>query len=118
MNRKSLVALAVAAAASLSAFAESPLVDAGSFASTASRAAVQAELQSFRAAGVNPWSTRYDPLANRVSTASRADVTADYIASRDRVAAVTGEDSGSTYLWSQRAQRVGQTLAGQPVSFQ
>ncbi|MGZ5181581.1 MAG: hypothetical protein ACXWC6_16880 [Ramlibacter sp.] len=64
-----------------------------------SRATVQAELDQFRAQyPVSPWSFRYNPLANFKSTATRAEVTAAYIADRNEVAALTGEDSGSAYL--------------------
>ena len=50
-----------------------------------------------------------------VSTATRAEVCAEYIAQRDRVAAFTGEDSGSAYLAQQRADRAS-VLAGQPAA--
>ena len=69
------------------------------FASAKTRAEVQAELARFRAEyPVSPWSTRYNPLAKFQSTATRADVTAAYIADRDAVAAFTAEDSGSAFL--------------------
>jgi hypothetical protein len=41
---------------------------------------------------------RYNPLANFKSTQTRAEVTAAYIADRDEVTALTGEDSGSAFL--------------------
>lgn len=73
----------------------------GAQAATAgSRDTVQAELAQYRRAGVNPWATSYNQLRSFKSTASRADVTAQYVQARDRVAAFTGEDSGSAYLAS------------------
>jgi len=46
-------------------------------------------------------------------------VTAAYIASRDQVAAFTGEDSGSAYLAQASRRTVSETtLAGQPVNAQ
>jgi hypothetical protein len=83
-----------------------------------SREAVQAELAQYRREGVNPWAMSYNPLKSFKGTASRADVSAQYVESRDRVAAFTGEDSGSSYLASNdRAVAPGATrLAGTPVS--
>lgn len=68
------------------------------FVSTASRAQVQEELREFRKTGINPWSARYDPLAQFKSTTTREELAAQFQASRDEVAAFSGEDSGSTYL--------------------
>ena len=89
------------------------------FVSTASRAQVNADLAAYKKAGVNPWSTQYNPLKTFQSTKSRDEVTRDYIAARDQVAALTGEDSGSAWL-AQAATRqpVSSTLAGQPVNAQ
>jgi hypothetical protein len=95
MNRKIRFLAIAAAALAAQAFAESPTVLTDDFVSTASREAVQAELAAFKTAGVNPWSSAYDPLQNFASTRSRASVTADYIAARAEVAATMGEDSGS-----------------------
>jgi hypothetical protein len=120
MNRKIASALVVAAAAIAgNAFAESPTVVKDTFVSVASRAQVNAELAAYKKAGVNPWSTQYNPLRSFQSTKSRADVTAEYIAARDQVNAFTGEDSGSAWL-AQGAPRVNasSTLAGQPVNAQ
>ena len=104
MNRR-LVALNIATAAAATfaggAFAESP-DPSGQFAhqaaSTKSRAQVVAELQEYKRAGVNPWSMSYDPLRTFKSTTTREAVVADFLDSRDRVAAFNGEDSGSAYL--------------------
>ena len=103
MNTKSLIAAALAFAAA-GAFAQTPDLygaEGGAqdqFVPAKTRADVQAELAQYKREGVNPWSTQYNPLASFKSTASRADVTAAYIASRDEVAALNGEDSGAAYL--------------------
>jgi Domain of unknown function (DUF4148) len=81
------------------ALAESPLaVPEAPFVSTATRAQVQAELAEFKRAGVDPWATSYDQLANFRSTKTREAVTAEYLASRDQVHAMNSEDSGSQSL--------------------
>ena len=116
MNRYAIaIALATIAAAG-QAFADDITIEATPFVSTASRAQVQQELAQFKAAGVNPWSQAYNPLKSFRSTASRADVTADNVRSRDAVAATTGEDSGSAFLTAggQREDARTSTLAGQP----
>jgi hypothetical protein len=119
MNRQIASALVVAAAAlSGTAFAESPTVLKEQFVSSASRAQVQAELAAYQQAGVNPWSTRYNPLSGFKSAQSREAVMAEYIASRENVAAFTGEDSGSAYLAQGYATRTSDTLAGVPVNAQ
>ena len=120
MNRNIASALVVAAAALAgNAFAESPTVVKDDFVSTKTRAEVTAELVAYKQAGVNPWSTQYNPLRSFKSAASRAQVTGAYIAARDQVAALHGEDSGSAYL-TQTAGSVfvTDTLAGQPVNAQ
>ena len=99
MNAKfALTALVLSAGFAGSAFAESPTVVTDSFSSSRSRAEVQAELAAYRQAGVNPWSTSYNPLRSFKSTASRDAVVGEYLASRNEVRALTGEDSGSQYL--------------------
>jgi hypothetical protein len=118
MNRNIASALVVAAAALAgSAFAETPGVDLP-FHGTKTRAEVQADLAAYKQAGINPWSTQYNPLKSFKSAASRQQVVADYIAARDNVAAFTGEDSGSAYLAQGAVQRTRDTLAGQPVNAQ
>lgn len=113
MNRKTAIAFVVAAAAAAgNAFADDITVETNAFVSSNSRAQVQAELAQFKQAGVNPWSIAYNPLRGFQSTKSRAEVVADYIASRDGVAAMTGEDSGSAYLAGGRSVGAGETLAG------
>lgn len=107
MQARSLIATAFAVAtlaAGGTAFAQAaPLGQEGgqvdAFVPARTRAQVQDELVQFRAEyPVSPWSFRYDPLTKFKSTATRAEVTAAYVADRDAVAAFTGEDSGSAYL--------------------
>lgn len=47
---------------------------------------------------------------------TRAEVQADFVANRDRVAAFTREDSGSAYLATNRATVAAPVFAGQPVN--
>ena len=98
MQRIVIASLLVAGFAG-SALAESPLAfPEAPFVSTKSRAEVQAELAASKRAGVNPWATSYNPLAQFRSTTTRDAVTANYQASRDQVHAMTAEDSGSQWL--------------------
>ncbi|MCD6078926.1 MAG: hypothetical protein K0R89_2870 [Ramlibacter sp.] len=122
MNRKSLVFAAIAVSvAGFAAHAETPDVS-GQFAQGAAtqvtRTQVQADLNQYRQAGVNPWSTSYNPLKGFRSERSRAEVQAEYIASRDAVSAMTAEDSGSAYLAAHKPGTVNQQLAGQPTNAQ
>jgi hypothetical protein len=118
MNRKIASALVVAAATLAgTAFAETPGTDAP-FHGSYSRAQVQAELAAYKQAGVNPWSTQYNPLKTFKSAKTRDAVVAEYVASRDAVAAFTGEDSGSAYLAQGVVAPVRDTLAGVPVNAQ
>ena len=98
---------------------ELPALPTDSFVSTKSRAEVQAELFAYKKAGVNPWSTSYNQLAGFKSSTTRQAVVAEYLASRDEVAALNSEDSGSAYL-TQVAQRGRTTtspiLAGHPFN--
>ncbi|KQT11134.1 DUF4148 domain-containing protein [Ramlibacter sp. Leaf400] len=116
MNRYAAALLAVSAAAfGGQVLAETPnAVPEQKFVSTKSRADVQAELAQYKQAGVNPWATSYNQLRGFKSTNSREQVTAEFIAARDVVAAFGREDSGSAYL-AQATQRVpsATTLAGQ-----
>ncbi|HZY20669.1 MAG TPA: DUF4148 domain-containing protein [Ramlibacter sp.] len=123
MNNRRLIAVTLSlAAASLGgqAFAQSAGLygqEGGAttaFVPSKTRAEVRAELDQYRAARVNPWSTTYNPLRNFKSATTRADVTAAYLASRDEVRAFTGEDSGSAFL----AQAGGRTLAGTTLAGQ
>ena len=119
MNRYAFaIALATLAAAGQT-FADDITIDTNPFSSSAIRAQVQADLQQFRAAGVNPWSQAYQPLHAFRSATTRAEVTSEFLRSRDAVAAFTGEDSGSAQLARRQDGNVGSsTLAGQPVNAQ
>jgi hypothetical protein len=115
MNRYILSSLlAISAAVSSTAFADDITVDTTPFTSTKSRAEVQAELSQYQRAGVNPWAQDHNPLADFRSTRTRAQVTAEYIADRDQVEAMTREDSGSSYL-AQRTPAIAPVFAGQPT---
>ena len=117
MNRFALASfLAIAAASTSVAFADDITVDPHPFISSATRAEVQAQLQQHKAAGVNPWSTSYNPLAQFRGQKTRAQVTAEYIAARDVVDAFTGEDSGSGFLSGRPAGAGEPRLAGTPVT--
>ncbi|HET8745810.1 MAG TPA: DUF4148 domain-containing protein [Ramlibacter sp.] len=110
--------LVLAAAASGAAFADDITIDPHPFAPTLTRAEVQAQLQQYKAERVNPWSTSYNPLRHFASSRTRADVTAEYLQSRDEVAALNGEDSGSNYLSARARSVAAPVLAGQPVNAQ
>ena len=98
MNRiHSLAIVATFVAAAGQAFADDITVESQAFKSAATRAEVRADLVNAKTQR-NPWSTSYNPLAGFNSSLSREDVRAEYIASRDEVAAFTGEDSGSFAL--------------------
>lgn len=117
MNTKSTVsALILAAGFAGSAFAEGPILQNDPFVAGKSRAEVQAELFAYQRAGVNPWAQDYNPLAHFASATSRQSVTAQYIASRDEVKALNGEDSGSVYLAQVRPFNAGTVLAKARVS--
>src|SRR5690606_21467267 len=61
--RTVLSSLVLAATFAGSAFAETPnAVPEAAFTASKSRAEVMAELQAYKQAGVNPWSTTYNPL--------------------------------------------------------
>ena len=115
MNRIALLGTIVLAAAATSAFADDITIDPHPFVSSRTRAEVQAELAQYKQAGVNPWSTSYNPLKYFRSARTRAEVEQEYIASRDEVRALTAEDSGSAYLAQHRVRDAGSQLAGQPT---
>lgn len=115
-TRIALSALFLAATFAGSAFAETPnAVPEPAFVSTQSRAQVLADLHAYKQAGVNPWATSYNPLRSFQGAATRDAVVADYLASREEVQALTGEDSGSAYLAQARTPGVpANLLAGAP----
>jgi hypothetical protein len=116
MNRTLIAAIALVAASS--AFAESPLVNDTTVTGAASRSEVQADLQQYKASRVNPWSTSYNQLRGFQSAKTRAQVTAEYLQSRDETAALTSEDSGSAYLSARTPSVASPILAGHPVNGQ
>lgn len=119
MNRTLFVAaLSLAAFAAHADDADASGQFAAAVAGKAARTEVQAQLASYKQAGVNPWSTSYNPLKSFQSTRSRAEATAEYLASRDSVAAMTREDSGSSFLAARPATGPVRHLAGQPVNAQ
>lgn len=121
MNRTIASVLAITAAAfAANAFADDITIDTTPFVGSKTRAEVQADLAQFKRAGTSPWSTQYNQLAKFQSAKSRAEVTAEYTAARDEVAALNGEDSGSAYLaqYAGRRADASTTLAGQPQNAQ
>jgi hypothetical protein len=97
MNRKIALALILAATGAV-AYADDITVDPVPFTSTLTRAQVMQDLQQYRKAGINPWADDYNQVAQFRSSLSREQVMAEFKLSRDSVAALTGEDSGSVYL--------------------
>lgn len=98
MNRLSALIVAAAALAGTASYAGDITVDTTPFTASRTRAEVQTELAQFRQAGTSVWSTQYNQLAQFAPQRSRADVQAEYLASRAQVAAFTAEDSGSAWL--------------------
>lgn len=110
-----LASLAGAASAQAVGLAGDISVEAKPFVSTRSRAEVRADLDAFRKAGVNPWADEFNQLAGFVSGRSRSQVAAEFAANRHTVAALYGEDSGSSYLAGRRsALQAMLSLAGKP----
>ena len=119
MNRIALASIALASAFAGSAFAESPIYGNDPFTGVKTRADVQAELATYKQAGVNPWSTQYNPLKYFKSTTTREAVVSAYLMSRDEVHALSSEDSGSAYLAQAHTPSVpSRTLAGTPANAQ
>ena len=79
---------------------------------------MQAELQQFQRAGVNPWAQDYNPLQSFTGSKTRAQVTAEFLQSRNETAALTQEDSGSGYLSARTPSVAAPVMAGQPVNAQ
>ncbi len=114
------IAIAALSFAALSAHADGA-DPAGQFATSvgnqAERSAVQAQYQQYRKEGVNPWSASYSPLKSFRGERTRTEVQAEYLASRNAVAAFTGEDSGSAYLAARKLPvDASRQLAGTPVN--
>jgi hypothetical protein len=123
MNRTSLALAAVLSVVGFAAHADDA-DPAGQFANSVipaatSRAQVQSDLAQFKKAGVNPWSTQYNPLASFHGEKTRAQVRNEFLANRAEVSALTAEDSGSAYLAAhQGTTRAARQLAGEPVNAQ
>jgi hypothetical protein len=116
ISRNIATALVLATAAFAgTAFADDITIDTTPFVSSKTRAEVQADLLQFKQ-GTSPWSMQYNPLRTFKSGTTRAEVTAQYVNSRDQVAALNSEDSGSAYLAQYRVRNTGTTLAGQPLT--
>lgn len=122
MNRTlaSALVLAFSAVAAGNAMADDITIDTTPFVSSKTRAEVQADLAQYKKAGVNPWSTSYNPLAYFKSTKSRDDVRTELAQARatGELDAIYGEDSGSAYLTrvASTPVRSSTTLAGTPAN--
>ena len=113
MNRTLIASvLAIAAGSANVAFADDITIDPHPFTPSLTRGEVQAQLQQYKAAGANPWSTSYNPLARFQSSRTRADVTAEFLQARDEVAALNGEDSGSSWIAAQARRAAPPVVAG------
>jgi len=119
MNRKIALTFVLASIAAASAFAETPMVDSKPFKSSMTREQVQAELQQHRKTGIDPFADGYNQLTGFRSALTRAEVKAEFLASRDMVSALNSEDSGSRYLAHRQLPRaVGPQLASLPIAGQ
>lgn len=103
MNRIIASTLIAASAAFAGQALADDITPSDTFVSSLERAQVQAGVAQARTAA-NPWSIAYNPLATFQGSRTRAAVRAEYIASRDQVAALTGEDSGAFAL-ARKSQR-------------
>jgi len=118
MNRKTLSAALILVAAAGSAFADDITVETTAFTSSRTRAEVQAELQQSQQQGVDPWARDYNPLQSFRSGTTRAQVTAEFLAARDEVAASNSEDGGASWRAARAPLSVHPVLAGDPVNAQ
>ncbi|HVE53748.1 MAG TPA: hypothetical protein VNB23_10250 [Ramlibacter sp.] len=112
MNRIIASTLIAASAAFAGHALADDITPSDTFVSSADRAQVQAGVAQARTAA-NPWSIAYNPLAAFQGNRTRAEVRAEYIASRDDVAARTGEDSGAFALAREPQRNV--DVAGGPA---
>lgn len=91
-------AAAIAAAAAITsgkAYADDITIDDSPFVSTTSRAEVRAQLM--KGGSITEWTMQFND--SRVKTDyARGQARAEYLAARDEVRALNGEDSGSAYL--------------------
>jgi len=102
MNRYIVTVIAAACAAAVPAFADDITIDPNPFVSTLTRAQVMEETRQAMKLGSLSYGAGYDPHARYARpqgpARTRAEVTAEFIASRNDVAAMNAEDSGSSYL--------------------
>lgn len=95
------VIAAIASASALTgthAYAETPTIDTTPFYSLRSRDEVRAEVMAQRSTLANSeWRLQQQDMP-RMSGYTRAQATADFLASREEARALTSEDSGSSYL--------------------
>ena len=117
--KRILIAALVAAGAATQAFADTALagdisIDPNPFVSTRTRDEVKTELAEFRTSGVNPWADDYNPVTLFQGQRTRAEVLAEFMQARHEVAAMDGEDSGSTYLASRTPLEPARVMAGDP----
>ncbi|HSV51432.1 MAG TPA: DUF4148 domain-containing protein [Burkholderiaceae bacterium] len=124
MNRNiaSALVLAFSAVAAGNALADDITIDTTPFVSSKTRAEVQAELVQYKKAGINPWSTSYNPVAYFRAEKSRDQVRTELAAARvsGELDNLYREDSGSAYLTQVASTpvRASTTLAGTPVNAQ
>ena len=97
MNRIVATSLIAASAVLAGHALADDIAPADPFVSSADRAHVRAGVIDARTTA-NPWSIAYNPLATFQGSGTRQEVRAEYIASRDQVAALNGEDSGAFVL--------------------
>lgn len=107
-------ALAFAAIASSSAYADDITIDNTPFVSSKTRAEVQAEVIGHsQSIASSEWTTQMNHEPRRMSDFTRAQATAQYLASRDQVQALNAEDSGSSYLASLPRRMSDRVMIGQ-----
>jgi hypothetical protein len=111
MNRKSLAAALV-----LIASAGSVLADDISGEDRAIAVRQPTAVAPAQRATVNVYAKDYNPLHSFQGVKTRAQVTAEFQASREEVAAFTREDSGAAWLAARRPVGHAPVLAGQPVN--
>lgn len=102
--------------ASSPAFAETPTIDTTPFVSTRTRDEVREELMrqaELVRGGAREWAMQQNGPRVLASGFSSAQARQRYIAAREEVSALTGEDSGSMYLARLNARRsAGSVTAG------
>jgi len=113
--KKSIAVVALALAAGF-AYADDPTLDTGAFASTKTRAEVQAERATVKR---DVWASSYNPLTMTQPAKTRSRVLGELEGAQEsgQLRAFGGEDGGSAYLAAQatrRARNASRLLAGTP----